>query len=387
MRKINYFTIMSNNKFCPECGTEIENNERFCQNCGTEIPSTEQETETPVIGAGARANIMGGLNKTTNTHNNVNTSNVDNSSTVNHNTTYVMNEKKVEYCEVCGNALEEKHARCPKCGKEICGECKVKGKNRCIECEKKAIDEYRTAFQQLYLSSKGDIRFTERDIMDSMARRLDLEGCKDQIENELIAKLKPALKPVQPEVAPIATAAGLAAHAAAATKNIGTKDMNFSENQKTMQPKQTSGNKTWLIAILVLIVIVIGFFALSKDDEKKQNEQEQTVQTPQNVVEPTYTPTATPKQAEEPKVVIEQKQEPAKPQTDTHYEAGMKAYEAGEGLEAINHFNKSGSAKAYYMLGLIYENGCGNVGKNAMLARKNFKKAANLGSTEAKSKL
>ena len=65
----------------------------------------------------------------------------------------------------------------------------------------------------------------------------------------------------------------------------------------------------------------------------------------------------------------------------------MKAYEAGNGLDAITAFKKSGSAKSYYMLGLIYENGCGNVGENAMMARKNFKKAAQLGSEEAKAKL
>ena len=65
----------------------------------------------------------------------------------------------------------------------------------------------------------------------------------------------------------------------------------------------------------------------------------------------------------------------------------MKAYNAKNGLDAISHFKKSGSAKAYYMLGVIYESGCGNVSKNAMLARKNFKKAAELGSAEAKAKL
>ena len=58
-----------NDKFCPECGTKIEDNERFCQNCGAEIPQEEPQNDTPVIGAGARANIMGGINKTTNTNN------------------------------------------------------------------------------------------------------------------------------------------------------------------------------------------------------------------------------------------------------------------------------------------------------------------------------
>lgn len=387
---------MNNNRFCPECGIEIENNERFCQNCGMEIPSNEQETDTPIIGAGARANIMGGINKTSNTHNNVNTSNVDNSSTVNNHTTYVMNEKKAEYCEVCGNALEEKHPRCPKCGKEICTECKVKGKNRCVECEKKAIDEYRTAFQQLYLSSKGEIRFTERNIMDSMARKLDLEDIKNNIESELITALKPALKPVQPEVTPIATATGLAAHAASATKNLGAKGMNSSDNQKTIQEKHSGGSKIWIIAMIAIIAVAIGYFVLSGNKENQNNNSEkQTTQEPVQKstvnTEPTYTPTVkqTPKEEPkvEPKVEVVKKEEPVKETTDSNYEAGMKAYNAGEGLEAITYFNKSGSAKAYYMLGLIYENGCGNVGKNAMLARKNFKKAAKLGSTEAQSKL
>jgi TPR repeat protein len=74
-------------------------------------------------------------------------------------------------------------------------------------------------------------------------------------------------------------------------------------------------------------------------------------------------------------------------ETDANYDAGMKADEAGNCLDAISAFKKSGSAKSYYMLGLIYENGCGNVGKNAMMARKNFKTAAQMGSEEAKAKL
>ena len=65
----------------------------------------------------------------------------------------------------------------------------------------------------------------------------------------------------------------------------------------------------------------------------------------------------------------------------------MKAYNSGEGLEAISCFKKSGSAKSNYMLGVIYENGCGNVGSNAMMARKFYKKAADQGSAEAKAKL
>lgn len=72
---------------------------------------------------------------------------------------------------------------------------------------------------------------------------------------------------------------------------------------------------------------------------------------------------------------------------DSNYDKGMEAYKSGEGLEAIKCFKSSGSAESNYMLGIIYEQGCGNVSANAMMARKYFKAAANLGHEAAKSKL
>ena len=86
-----------------------------------------------------------------------------------------------------------------------------------------------------------------------------------------------------------------------------------------------------------------------------------------------------PSESVQPQPVVEKK--------DTDYEAGIEAFEKGKGLDAIRLFKKSGSAKSYYMLGVIYENGCGTVGSNGMMARKNFKKAAEMGSEEAKAKL
>lgn len=75
------------------------------------------------------------------------------------------------------------------------------------------------------------------------------------------------------------------------------------------------------------------------------------------------------------------------PKVDANYEAGMAAYNAGEGLEAIKKFQASGSADANYMLGIIYENGCGSIAANQMKARDYYKKAKNLGSEKAKAKL
>ena len=382
---------MNGEKFCPECGEKIEAEERFCQNCGAEIPMEEaaggaNASDAPIIGAGARANVTGGIHQSSTSHTHVNTSNVDNSSTVNHNTTYVMNEKKKEFCEVCGNPLEEKHARCPKCGKEICSDCKVKGKSRCIECEKKAVNEYRVAFQQLLLTTNGNIGIAGRQMMDQKARELDVEDVKASIEKELLEVYKPINKPVQPDVTPMAATAAAASQVAGGSKGIGTLD-----GRTPIKPKTTGGGSKVGILVAVLLVVVVAVFFLLGGEKEKQQEAvapTESVQQPEKVdaqVKPAVKQTTVTAQ---PVVVEENVSQPAAvEQTDTNYEAGMKAYEAKNGLEAISAFKKSGSAKSNYMLGVIYENGCGNVGKNAMMARKFFKAAAQMGSEEAKAKL
>ena len=106
------------------------------------VPTGKKQADGEDI---SRNNVMGSINKTTNTTTNTsnsltknsvdnsvsNVSNtlskVDNSTkTVNNNTTIVMGGKgESEFCQVCGNPIDEKHARCPKCGKSICFDCKV----------------------------------------------------------------------------------------------------------------------------------------------------------------------------------------------------------------------------------------------------------------------
>ena len=392
---------MSKEKKCPNCGEMVDLDERFCPECGTEVPtevlSAMEPGDRPLIGAGARTNVTGGISQTTNTQNHVNTSNVDNSSTVtnsstvNHNTTYVVNEKKKEFCEVCGNPLEEKHARCPKCGKEICLDCKVKGKARCIECEKKAMNEYRVAFQQLLLTTNGSIGVAGRQMMNQKARELDLEDVKTQIEKELMEMFKPTAKPVQPEVAPMAsTATANNTRVMEEAKGVGSLD-----GRKPIKPKGGNGGNSmvWIIIVFVLVAVIAVFVLLGGGESKEEDtttpaptsteQQVHSSEPPKRTApaEPVSSAPAAQKQPESAPV------QPAVTKTDANYDAGMKAYEAGNGLDAINAFKKSGSAKAYYMLGVIYENGCGNVGKNAMMARKNFKKAAQMGSEEAKAKL
>ena len=380
---------MSKEKYCPECGESIGVDERFCPNCGMELPVEIEEKDTPIVGVGARANIMGGINKTTTTHNNVNTSNVDNSSTVNHHTTYVVNEKKKEFCEVCGNPLEEKHARCPKCGKEICLDCKVKGKNRCVECEKKAMNDYRVAFQQFIMTSGGVIGTAGRQILNQKSIELDVEDVKNEIEEKLLNECKPTVKSVQPEVVPIATMVGTVSQA------TGMKGVGTSDGRKAMCANKNN-NVVWIIVVSILVAIIAAFILLNGDKDaevfstlapEKQIQQEQKIQPTIEV--PGETKVSQKAVSVEKPAIVEESasQSVTMDKPDANYDAGMKAYEAGNGLDAINAFKKSGSAKSYYMLGLIYENGCGNVGKNAMMARKNFKKAAQMGSEEAKAKL
>jgi len=441
---------MSKERFCPECGAKIAENERFCPDCGADIatetetarqpelpvqperreppvrqePAQQEQQDGRVIGIGPRANISGGISTTTNSmstststrtsNTSVNTSNVDNSSTVNHNTTIVMGKDKAEYCEVCGNPFGEKHARCPKCGKQICFDCKVKNKNRCIECEKKAINEYRVAFQQLLLTTNRNIGIAGRQMMDSKARELDVEDVKASIEKELTDLYKPATKPVQPTVAPASHAQTAPAQQANNQNSQGQNNQNGQKGVGTLTGEaplpprtgNTGGNKyapekkknKWLLpAIIVVIIIVVAVVVLKPKGEKKQAD---TAPAKTEQTQPATSQTSTPQAAEKvtggsaPAQSVQKVQtakkpaaEQATPKKDADYEAGMAAYEKGEGLEAIEHFTSSGSADSYYMLGVIYEQGCGSVGKNALKARQNFKKAADLGSAKAKAKL
>lgn len=429
---------MSENKFCPECNAPLEGNELFCDNCGASLKEPANKNKNEENNAGiannrategdgiSRSNIMGSVNKTTtnNTSNNLTTNKVDNSSstvtntststsstvdnsTVN-NTTIVMGGKnEAEFCEVCGNPFDGKHARCPKCGKSICFDCKVKGKNRCVECEKKAINEYRMAFQELLLTTNGEIGVAGRQMMNSKARELDIEDVKKKIEEELQEVYKPQQKAQQPTIIPAATVATGATVAAATTtanarneRDEKEKGLGSISGAPAMQPvKNTSknnsgGNKMWLFIAGGVAAILLVYILFGGNNKNEQNATETAKETPvaqtatpapapvqevKTPVQETVAPVAVATPAPAPVVEVE------KP--DAKYDAGMKAYESGDGLKALENFKASGSAKSYYMIGVIYESGCGSVGKNAMMARQNFKKAAKMGSSEAKAKL
>ena len=433
---------MSEKKFCPECGYAMDINAKTCPECGCDMtePAKEPAQElapaaetanvgTPngsVIGAGARANVTGGVHTNTNTNTQVNTntntntntinktqnvlqnqrttnaniqtSNVDNSSVVN-NTTIVMDggKKEPEFCEVCGVPFDGKHARCPKCGKMICFDCKVKGKNRCVECEKKAVNDYRLAFQQLLLTTGGNLGTAGRQMMNQKARELEVEDVKATIEKELMEEYKPAVKAEQPVVT-----AG-APQQAAAAKPVEQSKGGVVDNREPLRPKSnksSGGGVKWLI--LVILLAGVGYLVLSGGDKSEVKVPAATEQpaapkatpAPQKQQPAAAAPAPAPapqkqstQTAQQPAPKPVQAAQPAAPKPDANYEAGMAAYNDGDGLGAISKFKASGSAKANYMLGLIYEKGCGNVAANAMMARKYYKEAAKLGSEEAKAKL
>lgn len=426
---------MGEPRICPDCGTKVADDERFCPNCGVEVPMEATvpaagasaadvlapSQEEPMIGAGARVNATGGIHRTSHQHVNVSNQQVDNSSNISNttnNTTIVMNHAdEVKYCEVCGNPLEEKHPRCPKCGKQICFDCKVKGKNRCVECEKKAREEYRIAFQQLLLTTNGNLGAAGRQMMNNKARELDVEDVKADLEKELMELFRPANKPEQPAVAAATSAAATAAAAAAVSQRAAaqtpadnreaTKGLGALSGGEGIRPKPqgNGGNRTlWYILGGVAAVAVIAFLAFGGKEKSSPKAAPQAVEQtadptkgePKAAASKPQATSAQPAVPSQPTAAATQpaaRQSPTTTQpaaaqaTDAHYEAGMKAYKAGEGLQAIESFKKSGSAQANYMLGVIYESGCGSVGANAMMARKYYKKAAEQGSAEAKAKL
>ena len=140
------------------------------------------------------------------------------------------------------------------------------------------------------------------------------------------------------------------------------------------------GMGKWLLILGIAAVVAVVLMLNMGEDKTPAPVQETPVPTEQ----------AAPVQAAPKKKAAVQEAAPkqeAAPRTDANYEAGMKAYNDGDGLEAVRKFQASGSAEANYMLGVIYETGCGSVAANPMKARSFFKKAAAQGSAEAKAKL
>ncbi|MBQ8450898.1 MAG: hypothetical protein IJY64_08325 [Bacteroidaceae bacterium] len=164
-------------------------------------------------------------------------------------------------------------------------------------------------------------------------------------------------------------------------------------SNKTYNTQSQSSSSKWIIIVLIVAAIALAYLLFGGESkvESQPAAVEQIKAQPQQEQKSESAPVQEETKKETPKKsqpAPEKKPEPAPvKKSDVNYDAGIKAYETGNGLEAIKKFKASGSADSYYMLGVIYESGCGTVGKNAMMARQNFKKAADMGHAEAKAKL
>ena len=164
-----------------------------------------------------------------------------------------------------------------------------------------------------------------------------------------------------------------------------------------------SGSKSWMgIAVVAIVVIgIVYFFFIGGDKKEAANEPAKTEVAANNKSGTSKKSTSatssnknTKSATSQPKAntatstasTAQVQQAPAKPK-DANYEKGMQYFNEGNGLEAVKAFKASGSADALYMLGIIYEQGCGSVAANAMMAKKYFKQAADKGSSEAKAHL
>ena len=151
----------------------------------------------------------------------------------------------------------------------------------------------------------------------------------------------------------------------------------------------SSSTKSW-ITIAIIAVIVIGgavLFFTGEDSDKPaqttevvevQEAQPQKKSTKNTASKPAKKTTAQASENVAPSTAAVASASPAKavPARDAHYDAGMNYYNAGQGLEAVREFKASGSKASLLMLSKIYEEGCGSVEANAMMAMK-YKKEAN----------
>ena len=417
---------------CPECNAIIKPNESFCLNCGATVPQEENvvpagqggvadtlDVNPDALSASnedsiSRSNIMGSVNKTNNTTvnnestttvndcsstttnntQNVNTNVINrNSSTstsnsnnvTNTNNTIIHQQAAPEFCTVCGKSLNNGNkARCPKCQKTICSDCLVSGKNRCTECEKKALDEYRLAFQELVYTTNGNIGVAGERVMKRKAEELNVVESATKIEDDIMALFRSSKREEQQQQSVQAEE----------SKGVGSLSGRTPLTMSKEEKKSNGGgtSKSIFAVILVIVVAVVGYFYFAGGDKatekvaETKNEQIDAKKRAEvkNESEPKAAVQPEPKKPAQAKTV----QKKAAPVVkDNNYEEGMKAYEANNGVEAVKKFKASGSAKSQYMIGIIYENGCGSIAKNAMKARQAFKEAAKLGSEEAKAKL
>ena len=157
------------------------------------------------------------------------------------------------------------------------------------------------------------------------------------------------------------------------------------------RPAHAESSKKWWIAVVaVAVVAIVAIMMIPEKEEETTSTQLTTApavapkENKPNSTKKTTTTKPTAQKATAETVVATSTtnaQATAKPiaakPVDRNYESGMKAFKAGDGLAAIQAFKASGSKESLRMIGKIYEEGCGSVEANAMMARKYYKEAEN----------
>ena len=150
------------------------------------------------------------------------------------------------------------------------------------------------------------------------------------------------------------------------------------------RPAHAESSKKWWIAVVaVAVVAIVAIMMIPEKEEETTSTQLTTApavapkENKPNSTEKTTTtkPTAQKATAETVVATSTTNAQATAKTVDQNYESGMKAFKAGDGLAAIQAFKASGSKESLRMIGKIYEEGCGSVEANAMMARKYYKEA------------
>lgn len=161
-------------------------------------------------------------------------------------------------------------------------------------------------------------------------------------------------------------------------------------SQATVHPLPPEKKRNMLLPTCVIVVLFIGVCVLflSRSEKKEQPDSQPApteISTSAKIQSSPNSAVSQPKASSALKTSnpvtkeathTKTSQQPLPTKTiDSNYEAGMRAFNAGDGYEAVKAFKASGSKESLNMLGKIYENGCGSIEANPMMARKYYKEA------------
>lgn len=339
-----------------------------------------------------------------------------------------MNTNK--FCPSCGDPITPEMKTCPNCGENLVDEVSIQTKNNALKKAQSTLEDNEPSKDGLQIGSRSNV------VGDVMGRKIETQSMTENTNTHVEANTNttnsistsnvdnsqkvvnsntnnvtyniiyqntgqigaqiPNQTPGIPDFNPVLPKAQQNDQE---QKGIGSIAGN--QVRKPITDEDNKGKLKTIIAVCVGMAVVIGlFFVLDLPEKTPHSPMDNTSQKQvEQVVEKNVTENPTPRQVSsysETTPEVRNDPEPAsmkqaapkkETETDTNYENGMKAYQSQEGIEAIKYFKKSGSAESNYMLGLIYEQGCGNIAANAMMARKYFKTAAEMGSESAKAKL